>query len=250
VTPIRFPQFKRPTRKNFLRYALLFLLLVVLLCWSLAALTLVAIRFIDPPTTAVHIERRMQAVFRGKPYHKRYSFVPLSQISPHLQHAVVAAEDARFYQHHGFDWHQIQIAADDDIEGRRMRGASTITQQLVKNLFFGTSRSLLRKGAEFTLVPVAEIVLGKQRILELYLNVVEWGPGIYGAEAASQFHFHKAAGELTADEAAHLAAVLPDPLKWSASRPDRYVAGRAAFIRVQMQDVSLASAACRDLRER
>jgi monofunctional biosynthetic peptidoglycan transglycosylase len=222
VTPIRFPQFKRPTRKNFLRYALLFLLLVVVLCWSLAALTLVAIRFIDPPTTAVHIERRMQAVFRGKPYHKRYSFVPLSQISPHLQHAVVAAEDARFYQHHGFDWHQIQIAADDDIEGRRMRGASTITQQLVKNLFFGTSRSLLRKGAEFTLVPVAEIVLGKQRILELYLNVVEWGPGIYGAEEACRTWDRTPARNISREQAARLAAILPAPLKRHPDRMNHY----------------------------
>jgi monofunctional biosynthetic peptidoglycan transglycosylase len=222
VTPIRFPQFKRPTRKNFLRYALLFLLLVVLLCWSLAALTLVAIRFIDPPTTAVHIERRMQAVFRGKPYHKRYSFVPLSQISPHLQHAVVAAEDARFYQHHGFDWHQIQIAADDDIEGRRMRGASTITQQLVKNLFFGTSRSLLRKGAEFTLVPVAEIVLGKQRILELYLNVVEWGPGIYGAGEACRTWDRTPARNISREQAARLAAILPAPLKRHPDRMNHY----------------------------
>src|SRR6266852_5247319 len=98
-----------------------------------------------------------------------WSLAPLSQISPDLQHAVIAAEDAHFYQHHGFDWHEIQIAAEDDLEGDRTRGASTITQQLVKNLFFGTGRSFLRKGAEATLVPVAEFVLGKQRILEIYL---------------------------------------------------------------------------------
>ncbi len=95
---------------------------------------------------------------------------------------MIAAEDARFYQHHGFDWHQIEIDAQGDMEGERMRGASTLTQQLVKNLFFGTGRSFLRKGAEATLVPVAELVLGKRRILELYLNEVEWGPGVYGAE--------------------------------------------------------------------
>src|SRR6202012_6245464 len=97
-----------------------------------------------------------------------------------------AAQEAPFYQHHGFDWHEIQIAAAEDWEGDRTRGASTLTQQLVKNLLFGTGRSILRKGAEATLVPVAEFVLGKRRILELYLNVVEWGPGIYGAEAASR----------------------------------------------------------------
>jgi monofunctional glycosyltransferase len=101
------------------------------------------------------------------PYHKRYKFIPLSQISPDLQHSVIAAEDARFYQHHGFDWHAIQLAAEEDMEGGRTRGDSTLTQQLVKNLFFGTGRSFLRKGAEATLVPVAEFVLGKQRILEL-----------------------------------------------------------------------------------
>ena len=138
------------------------------LVWLVAALTLVAARWIDPPTTAVHMQRRMQAWIHGTNYHERYKFIPLSQISPDLQHAVVAAEDARFYQHHGFDWHEIHVAAEDDLEGGRSRGASTITQQLVKNLFFGTGRSVLRKGAEFTLVPVAELVLGKQRILEIY----------------------------------------------------------------------------------
>ena len=99
---------------------------------------------------------------------------------------MIAAEDGRFYQHHGFDWKAIEIAAEQDEKGGRIRGGSTITQQLVKNLFFGTERSFLRKGAEASLVPVAEFVLGKQRILELYLNEVEWGPGIYGAEAASR----------------------------------------------------------------
>jgi monofunctional biosynthetic peptidoglycan transglycosylase len=108
------------------------------------------------------------------PYRERYKFIPLIQISPNLQRVVIAEKDARFYEHLGFDWHQIQIAAEEDLEGKRTRGASTITQQHVKNLFFGTGRSVLRKGAEFTLVPVAEAILGKQRILELYLNVVEW----------------------------------------------------------------------------
>ena len=107
------------------------------------------------------MERRLQAWIHHRPYQERYTFIPLSQISPDLQHAVIAAEDGRFYQHHGFDWHQIQIDAQQDMEGGRERGASTITQQLVKNLFFGTSRSILRKGAEFTLVPVAESRTGQ-----------------------------------------------------------------------------------------
>lgn len=139
--------------------------------------------------------------------------MPLTRISPDLQHAVVASEDARFYEHHGFDWHEIQIAAEEDLEGDRIRGASTLTQQLVKNLFFGTGRSILRKGAEFTLVPVAETVLGKQRILEIYLNVVEWGPGIYGAESASRYYYKTSARNIGRQQAAQLAAVLPAPLK-------------------------------------
>jgi monofunctional biosynthetic peptidoglycan transglycosylase len=194
------------------------------LLWSLAALLLVAARWIDPPTTAVHIERRLQAWIHRKPYRERYTFVPLSQISPDFQHAVIAAEDARFYQHHGFDWHQIQIAAEDDMEGGRSRGASTITQQLVKNLLFGTGRSVLRKGAEFTLVPVAEFVLGKQRILELYLNVVEWGPGIYGAESACRTYDGISARNIGREQSARLAAILPAPLKRRPDRMNRYSA--------------------------
>ena len=177
-----------------------------------------AARWIDPPTTAVHMERRLQAWIHHTPYHERYKFVPLSQISPDLQHAVIAAEDARFYQHHGFDWHAMQIAAEDDMEGGRIRGGSTLTQQLVKNLFFGTGRSILRKGAEFTLVPVAEFVLGKRRILELYLNVVEWGPGVYGAESACRYYYRTSARNIDRQQSAQLAAILPAPLK---RRPER-----------------------------
>lgn len=164
----------------------------------------------------------MQAWIHGKPYRLRYKFVPLNEISPEFQHAVIAAEDARFYQHHGFDWHAIRIDAEEDMEGGRIRGASTITQQLVKNLFFGTERSVLRKGAEFTLVPVAELVLGKKRILELYLNEVEWGPGIYGAEAAAHAWYRTSARDISRDEGAHLAAILPSPLKRKPERMNHY----------------------------
>jgi monofunctional biosynthetic peptidoglycan transglycosylase len=194
------------------------------LLWSVAALILLTARWIDPPLTAVHIQRRLQAWMHGTPYHKHYKFIPLSQISPDLQHAVIAAEDARFYQHHGFDWHEIQIAAADDMEGGRTRGASTITQQLVKNLLFGTGRSILRKGAEFTLVPVAEFVLGKRRILEIYLNVVEWGPGIYGAESACHYYDGTAARSVGREQSARLAAILPAPLKRRPERMNNYSA--------------------------
>jgi len=183
-----------------------------------------AARWIDPPTTAVHIERHVQAWIHRTPYRERYKFIPLSQISPELQHAVIAAEDTRFYVHHGFDWDQIQIAAEEDLEGERTRGASTLTQQLVKNLFFGTGRSFLRKGAEASLVPVAEIVLGKRRILELYLNVVEWGPGVYGAESASRYYDETSARNIGREQAARLAAILPAPLRRRPERMNKYSA--------------------------
>ena len=215
---------KAPLRKGSLRSFVRWLVIGVVLLWSLATLLLVAARWIDPPTTAVHIQRRLQAGIHNSPYHARYKFVPLSQISPDFQHAVIAAEDARFYQHHGFDWHQIQIDAEGDLEGGRTRGASTITQQLVKNLFFGTGRSILRKGAEFTLVPVAEFVLGKRRILEIYLNVVEWGPGIYGAESACRYYDGAAARNIGRQQAAQLAAILPAPLKRRPERMNNYSA--------------------------
>ena len=218
-TPIRIQ-----LRKASFRSFVLWLVLGVIALWSFFALLLVAARWIDPPTTAVQVERRLQAWIHGKPYQKRVEFVPLNQISPDLQHAVIAAEDTRFYQHHGFDWHELQIAAQQDLEGERTRGASTLTQQLVKNLFFGTGRSIVRKGAEATLVPVAELVLGKRRILELYLNLVEWGPGIYGAEAAGRFYFRTSARNLGRQEAAQLAAVLPAPLKRRPERMTRYPA--------------------------
>jgi monofunctional glycosyltransferase len=209
-------------RKSLFRSFVLWLAIAPAGAWALAALLMVAARWIDPPTDAVHIERRVQAWIQGKPYRERYKFVPLSQISPDLQHAVISAEDARFYEHHGFDWHAIELAAEEDEKGGKIRGGSTITQQLVKNLFFGTGRSFLRKGAEFTLVPVAEFVLGKQRILELYLNEVEWGPGIYGAEAASRTYYRTSARSIDREQGARLAAVLPRPLKRRPERMDRY----------------------------
>lgn len=204
-------------RQGLLRLILLGMLIAAALLWGGAALALLAARWIDPPTTAVHMQRRLQALIHGTPYHERYRFIPLNQISLNLQHAVIAAEDARFYQHHGFDWHQIQIAAEEGMEGGRTRGASTITQQLVKNLLFGTDRSIVRKGVEFTLTPVAELVLGKRRILELYLNEVEWGPGVYGADAACRY-YGTTARTIDRQQAARLAAILPAPLK---RRPDR-----------------------------
>lgn len=215
---------KAQIRTGFLRLFIRWLVIGAAILWSLAALILVAARWINPPTTAVHVQRQVQAWIHGTRYRESYKFIPLGQISPDLQHAVIAAEDMLFYQHHGFDWHQIQIAAEDDWEGERTRGASTITQQLVKNLFFGTGRSFIRKGAEAVLVPVAEFALGKRRILEIYLNVVEWGPGIYGADAACRYYDETAARNIGRQQAARLAAILPAPLRRRPERMNRYSA--------------------------
>lgn len=193
--------------------------------YVLAIGELVALRWIDPPTTTVQTQRRMEAWIHEKPYQKRYSFVPLGRIAPNLQHATISAEDGRFYQHHGIDWKEVQQVIDQDMEeGRIGRGGSTITQQLVKNLFLTTQRSFLRKAVEFTLAPAAEWILGKRRILELYLNVIEWGPGIYGAEEAARAWYGVPAMRLNREQAARLAAVIPAPLRRKPARMSWYSA--------------------------
>jgi monofunctional biosynthetic peptidoglycan transglycosylase len=148
----------------------------------------------------------------GKPYRKRQKWVALDRISPNLQHAVIASEDGNFYKHHGIDWGQVQQVAEESKQtGVVRRGASTITQQLVKNLFFTTYRDPVRKAFEYTLAPLADTILGKRRTLELYLNIVEWAPGVYGAGAAADYHYHTTADKLDRDQAARLAACLPSP---------------------------------------
>ena len=210
-------------KRGVLRSVLLLSVGAVVLVHVCALLALVTLRWVNPITTAVQAERRVSAWILHKPYRKHYIFVPLRRISPNLQHAVVAAEDGRFYQHHGIDWQEVQKVVDEDLDkGKLGRGGSTITQQLVKNLFLSTSRSLLWKALEFTLAPAAELVLPKRRILELYLNVIEWGPGIYGAAAAANFWYHVPAARLDRDQAARLAAVLPAPLRWHPDRLTRY----------------------------
>jgi monofunctional biosynthetic peptidoglycan transglycosylase len=193
--------------------------------YALCGAGLVMLRWINPWTTAVQIERRVQAFRQHRLYTKRYEFVSLSSISPNLQHAVVAAEDGRFLQHHGFDWVEMQKVLEDDVKRHRLgRGGSTITQQLVKNLFLTTERSFVRKGVESSLVPVVEAFLPKDRILELYLNVIEWGPGIYGAEAACEHYYHSNASELSREQAARLAAIIPAPLKRKPAQMNEYSA--------------------------
>jgi monofunctional glycosyltransferase len=200
--------------------------LLLLFGWyGLCSLIVLALRSVNPPTTAVQMERRMAALWAHHPYNKRYTFISMRTISLNLQHAVVAAEDGRFRQHHGFDWIEMQKVIQDDVQHHRLgRGGSTITQQLVKNLFLTTERSALRKAAEFALVPMVEALLTKDRILELYLNVIEWGPGIYGAEAASENYYHVHAIALSREQAARLAAIIPAPLKRRPERMNEYTA--------------------------
>jgi monofunctional glycosyltransferase len=197
------------------------LLLALLFLYTLAGAGLFALRWVNPPFTAVHLERRVESWFRKPTYRKRYQFVPLGRISRHLQHAVITSEDARFFEHRGFDWKEIREAVEDDLEDGRVRGASTITQQLVKNLFLTTNRSVIRKGIEFTLVPLAEGILSKRRILELYLNVIEWGPGVYGADAAARHHYSVGADRITREQGARLAAILPSPRRRKPARMDK-----------------------------
>ena len=171
----------------------------------------------------VQIERRVEAIRQHRPYTKRYDFVPLRRISPNIQHAVIAAEDGRFFQHHGFDWVEMQKVLEQDMRRHKLgRGGSTMTQQLVKNLFLNTNRSLIRKAMEFTLVPIVELLLTKDRILELYLNVIEWGPGVYGAQAAAEYYYHSPASSLNREESARLAAMIPAPLKRKPAHMDEY----------------------------
>ena len=198
---------------------------VALGLYCLCAAYVFALRWINPPVTMVQVQRRVEAMRQHRRYEKRYRFVPLRRISPHLQHAVIAAEDGRFFQHHGFDWVEMQKVLEDDMKRQRLgRGGSTITQQLVKNLFLTTERSVIRKGIEAALVPLVEAFLSKNRILELYLNVIEWGPGVYGAEAASEFYYHVPASEVSREQAARLAAIIPAPLKRKPARMDEYSA--------------------------
>lgn len=163
-----------------------------------------------------------------------HDWVPMSQISPHLARAVIASEDTLFCGHGGFDWAAIEGAFEDNEEGRRLRGGSTISQQTAKNAFLWPDRSWTRKGIEAWFTLLIETLWPKSRILEVYLNSVEWDDGVYGAEAAARHHFKKPASALTRREAALLAIVLPNPRNWSPNPPGNYVARRAGIIERRM----------------
>jgi len=200
----------------------------VLFVWLVSLPNVSALKTTNPSTTALMEMRQAQAQDRGQTIGRQWQWVPLARISPHLRRAVVAAEDASFFTHEGFDWEGIKDAAIANLEaGELKRGGSTITQQLAKNLYLSSERSMFRKAREALITRLLEHHLSKDRILELYLNVAEWGIDVYGAEAAAHHHFQKSSHDLTAEEAAWLAAILPsprryDPIRKSAALSRRY----------------------------
>ena len=192
------------------------LLLLVLILLAPAGLMLVY-RVLPPPVTPLMVIR----LFEGEGLSK--DWITFDAMSPHVPAAVIALEDNTFCEHSGFDWASIHQAIADYYRGRRLRGASTISMQTTKNVFLWPQRNMVRKALEAPLTVLLEALWDKQRILEVYLNVVEWGPGIYGIEAAARASFGKPASALTQRESALLAAVLPNPRKWSPRRPTRYL---------------------------
>jgi monofunctional glycosyltransferase len=218
----------RPGRASGIRRLLRAAVLLFAGFYVLCLVLLVVYRFVTPPTTGVQVQRSLEALVQGHDYTKQREYVRLGALPAHVPRAVVAAEDGRFWDHWGFDLAEMRIAQREAAGGGRIRGASTITQQLMKNLFGGTYRNPIRKVYDITLTPPAELILGKNRILELYLNQVEWGPGIYGIEAAARHHYGKSAAELTRTEAAGLAALLPNPLRRTPGNTNQY---RAAILR-------------------
>ena len=185
---------------------------------------------VDPGSSAF-----MQRYLETPGARLRYTWVPYARISPHLKRAVIAAEDARFLDHEGFDWEAIQKAMQkNERRGKVVAGASTISQQLAKNLFLSGSRSWLRKGQEAVITWMMERTLSKRRILELYLNVAEWGDGVFGAEAAARYHFGVPAAALTPEQATWLAAILPSPKRYDRGRETPYISGRMMTISARM----------------
>jgi monofunctional biosynthetic peptidoglycan transglycosylase len=194
----------------------------------------VLFRWMRPPLTPTMIARAL-----ADRASVDYRWTPLARVSPDLVRAVIAAEDSRFVHHHGFDWTEVHAALRAHRRGHRLRGASTITMQCARSVFLLPNRSVVRKLAEAYLTVLLEGLWPKRRILEVYLNVVEWGDGVYGCEAAARRTFGTTCADLDARHAALLAAILPNPRRWSASRPGPYVRRRAATIRGRMERVEV-----------
>jgi len=211
--------------------------LVVLFAWLLLTATpVLLLRWLRPLTSALMLEAAAQAwAAQDHGYRTDFEWVSLEQISPHAAIAVIASEDQLFPFHAGFDFDSIREAVRESERGRRLRGASTISQQVAKNLFLWSRHSLVRKGLEAYFTVLIEALWPKERILEMYLNVAQFGNGVYGVQAAAERFWHKPARRLTSADAALLAAVLPNPLRLHADRPSRYVLSRRDWILDQMR---------------
>jgi monofunctional glycosyltransferase len=202
--------------------------LAVSVVWTLA------LRFLPAPFTLLMVS---ESIFEGRSI--RQTWVPLERISPNLVRAVIASEDNEFCRHYGFDFKELQDAWNETRKNGRMRGASTISQQTAKNVFLWPGRSYVRKAFEAYFTILIEAFWPKRRIMEVYLNVIEWGPGVFGAEAAARRWFGKSASKLTPLEAARLAAILPNPNRYKANPPGPYVNGRSYTIAARANNVSL-----------
>ncbi|WP_372610777.1 monofunctional biosynthetic peptidoglycan transglycosylase [Halomonas sp.] len=185
----------------------------------------------------VMVERKVESWVAREPIRIEHQWLAWDQLSDHAKLAVIAAEDQRFPEHRGFDIQEMRRAWEASRNGGRLRGASTISQQTAKNLFLWTGRSWLRKGLEAWFTLLIEFLWPKERILEVYLNIVEWDQGVFGLEAAAQHYFGVSAADLTPHQASRLAAILPNPRQWSASRPSAHVESRSAWIRRQMNNL-------------
>jgi len=209
-----------------------------LLWFAMVSVAVVVIfRFVPPPGTMLMVERKIESWVEGEPIDLQRSWRAWDEISDDLKVAVIAGEDQKFAEHWGFDIAAIRAAFVHNEEGGSLRGASTLSQQVAKNVFLWSGRSWLRKGLEAWFTGLIEIFWSKQRILEVYLNSAEWDEGVFGAEAAARHHFDVGAPYLSRQQASLLAAVLPNPRNWSASRPSPYVARRAGWIRKQMSQL-------------
>ena len=197
-------------------------------------------RYYPPRETAFMAQRMAEARARNPKAQLRYAWVPLERISPNLRRAMIAAEDGKFVEHSGFDWDGIRSALEkNERRGRVVAGGSTITQQLAKNLFLSPEKSYVRKAEEAVVTVLLETMLPKRRILELYLNVIEWGNGVFGAEAAAQRYFGVPASRLSAEQAARLAAMAPSPRLFERNPESVYLAGRVATILARMPGAQL-----------
>ena len=214
------------------------LLILLLVLGELASIPWFAVARMktqNPAETALMRQRAAEAEAEGKRFRIKQTWIPLSRVPKHLRDAVIVAEDGTFFTHGGVDWFEVRESLEKDIhEGRAARGASTITQQLAKNLFLSTSKDPVRKVKELIITFLMERELGKDRILEIYLNIVEWGPGVFGLEAASETYFGTHAENLTLDQSARLAAVIPSPIRHRPDGDSRYVLRRKGIVLERM----------------